>query len=84
MRYSRNSAHYVALRKWLKNCRIEAGLSIRGLADKLEVSHSIIGKIEDGSRKLEVFEFVEYCKALDVDPHLGLDVMLNSLKPSKY
>ncbi|WP_444997918.1 helix-turn-helix domain-containing protein [Aliikangiella sp. IMCC44359] len=84
MRYSRNSTHYAALRKWLISCRKEAGLSIRDLAEKLEISHSIVGKIEDGTRKIEIFEFVDYCSALDVDPHKGLEVVMNSLKKKRY
>lgn len=80
MRYSRNSNNYAVLRAWLKARRLDAGYTIRTLAEKLGVSHSIVGKIEDGSRKLEVFEFIEYCQALDVDPHAGVDVILKSLE----
>jgi transcriptional regulator with XRE-family HTH domain len=80
MRYSRNSKNYAVLRAWLKSQRLEAGLTIRTLAEKLGVSHSIVGKIEDGSRKLEVFEFIEYCQALGIDPHAGVDVILKSLE----
>lgn len=79
MRHSRNSKHYEALRAWLKLQRSSSGLTIRALAERLEVSHSIVGKVEDGSRKLELLEFIEYCDALGVDPHAGLDVLLKSL-----
>ena len=48
-------------------------MSIRALAEKLELHHSIIGKIEQGGRKIDILEFAEYCKALDVDPHEGLE-----------
>lgn len=51
-------------------------MSIRALAEKLELHHSIIGKIEQGGRKIDILEFAEYCKALDVDPHEGLDLLL--------
>lgn len=80
MRYSRNSQNYSDLRAWLKTHRLAAGLTIRTLADRLGVNHSIIGKIEDGSRKLEVFEFARYCEALGVDPHAGLNVILAGLE----
>lgn len=79
MRYSRNSQNYSELRAWLKTQRLSRGFTIRSLADRLGVSHSIVGKIEDGSRKLEVFEFARYCQALEVDPHAGLDVILADL-----
>lgn len=79
MRYSRNSQNYSDLRAWLKSHRLVAGLTIRTLAEKLGVGHSIIGKIEDGSRKLEVFEFARYCQALGLDPHVGLDIIMAGL-----
>lgn len=82
MRYSRNSQNYADLRTWLKTHRLAAGLTIRTLADRLGVDHSIIGKIEDGSRKLEVFEFARYCEALGVDPHAGLNVIVTGLRIS--
>jgi len=79
MRYSRNSKHYDALRAWLKAKRIEAGLSIRSMSEELDVSHSILGKIEDGTRKIEVFEFVEMCRVLDTDPMDGIKIIQSTL-----
>lgn len=32
------------------------------------VVYSVIGKIETGDRCLDVFEFIEYCHALELDP----------------
>lgn len=83
MRHSRNSKNYAALRTWLKSQRLEAGLTIRALAERLEVPHSVVGKIEDGSRKMELFEFIEYCIAVGADPHAGLDTLLSKLEPQK-
>lgn len=83
MRYSRNSKSYSVLRAWLKSQRLEAGLTIRTLAERLDVPYSIIGRIEDGSRKLELFEFIEYCKAVGTDPRAGLDAILGDLAPKK-
>lgn len=83
MRHSRNSKNYAALRAWLKSQRLEAGLTIRVLAEKLEVPHSIVGKIEDGSRKMELFEFIEYCHAVGADPHEGIDTLLKNLDLQK-
>ncbi|WP_394988793.1 helix-turn-helix domain-containing protein [Cellvibrio sp.] len=80
MRHSRNSKNYAVLRVWLKSHRVEAGLTVRTLAEKLEVPHSIVGKIEDGSRKMELFEFVEYCRAVGVDPRIGFNTLLNDVE----
>lgn len=80
MRHSRNSENYAVLRAWLTSRRLEAGLTIRALAEKLNVPHSVVGKIEDGSRKIELFEFISYCHALGVDPVVGFDSLLEELK----
>ena len=78
MRHSRNSKNYAVLRAWLISQRLGAGLTIRALAEKLNVPHSVVGKIEDGSRKMELFEFIEYCLAVGVDPHEGIDTLLKA------
>lgn len=83
MRYSRNSKSYSMLRAWLKSQRLEAGLTLRTLTEKLDVPYSIIERIEDGSRKLELFEFIEYCNAVGTDPRVGLDAILNDLAQKK-
>lgn len=53
---------------WLKEKRLEMPLTIRELAAKLDTAHSIIGKIEIGERKLDVVEWLQYCRALNADP----------------
>lgn len=84
MKYTRNSTHYHALRALLTSKRRESGMTVHMIADKLGVSHSIIGRIEDGTRKLEISEFIEYCKALEVDPHEGLSLLLESLEKKSF
>lgn len=61
------SSEYDTLRLWLKNARKSSGLTIREVAIKLEIHHSIVGKVEKGDRKLELFEFINYCNAIGVD-----------------
>ena len=65
---SPHGPEYDHLRKWLKEARKASGLSIRELGDRLEVHHSIVGKIESADRKLELFEFINYCEALGIKP----------------
>jgi transcriptional regulator with XRE-family HTH domain len=72
------SEKYQALRKWLKAERQkQEGLTLRVLAARLGIHHSIVGKIEQGERKLDVMEFVEYCEALGVDPVAGIRVIVS-------
>ena len=83
MNRSLYSQYYDALRLWLKTQRDERGLSIRALAEKLGRHHSIVGKIEQSRRKIDIVEFVEYCKILEVDPHEGLDIIIAEMKSRK-
>ncbi|WP_250459466.1 helix-turn-helix domain-containing protein [Microbulbifer litoralis] len=62
------SPEYDALREWLKRARDTAGLSQRALSKKLGLHHSIIGKLESGDRKFELYEFINYCEAINVHP----------------
>ena len=60
---------------WLKANRKSQGLSMRELASRLDVSHSFIGKVEQQERRLDVVEYMQYCKALGVSPAKGLKVI---------
>lgn len=50
-------------------------MSMRDLAQKLGVTHSYIGKVEQQERRLDVVEFVEYCRALELDPKDGIKII---------
>ncbi len=79
MKISVYSPHYDKLRVWLKNKRIEKGLTLRDLSTRTGVHHSIYGKIEQGRRRVDLIEFVEYCKALEADPLEGIQLILSSI-----
>jgi transcriptional regulator with XRE-family HTH domain len=70
--YSKTYAQFLS---WLKEGRVEKGLTIRQLAELLGEHSSVIGKIEVGERRLDVYEYCQYCKALDLDPNEGLKVL---------
>ncbi len=73
------STKYQLLRNWLKDERHKQdGLTLRVFAEKLSVHHSIIGKVEQGERKLDIVEYVEYCEALGVDPQVGIQLIQSS------
>ena len=72
MKKAISSPQYSALISWLKESRISLGLSLRELADRLEEPHSFVQKVETLERRLDVFEYVEYCKALGVPASDGL------------
>lgn len=66
------SDEYQKLRNWLKEQRQSQELSMRDLGEILEVPHSFIGKIENGERRLDVIEYLQFCEALKVSPTDGL------------
>jgi len=58
------SSKYQHLLAWLRLGREARGWSIRDLAREVGESHAVIGKIETGERRLDVFEYVQLCEAL--------------------
>ncbi|MFL0799420.1 MAG: helix-turn-helix transcriptional regulator [Agarilytica sp.] len=76
MKPSSYSPQYDKLRAWMKQKRDESGLSIRAVAEKVGRHHSVVGKLEQDRRKIELMEFVAYCNAIEADPHEGLNLIL--------
>lgn len=79
MKTSVYSPHYDKLRLWLKAHREEQSLSLRDVSEKWGKHHSILGKIEQARRKIELVEFIELCQILEVDPLEGLSVLMKSM-----
>mgnify|MGYP000131099622 CR=1 FL=1 len=75
MRSSVYSTQYQALRNWLKTKRLEKSLSLRDVGELVGRHHSVIGKLEQDRRKIDIVEYVEYCVALEIDPKEGVDVI---------
>lgn len=73
MKKAISSPKYSALINWLKESRLALGLSLRDLAERLDEPHSFVQKVEILERRLDVFEYVEYCNALGLDPKRGID-----------
>ena len=74
------SAESKELTLWLRSERKRTELSIRQLAQKLGWASSIVGKIEQGERRLDVIEFMSYCNAMSVDPLEGISALKQSEK----
>ena len=74
-----HSIEYQKLTDWLKSQREAQGLSMRELGDRMNISHSFIGKVEQRERKLDVIEYLAYCDALGVSPIKGLKVIRSNL-----
>lgn len=52
----------------IAEARRTAGLSQRQLSERLKEANNYIQRIESGERGLQVSEFVEIARALDIDP----------------
>ena len=60
---------YKALLALLVEARNEAGLTQHQLAEKLGRPQSFVSKVEHGDRRLDVIEFLEFCRLLQCDPY---------------
>lgn len=72
-----NSAPYKRLCDWLFAKRKEKKLSMRALGEKLGTPHTYVSKIENQERRLDILEYMEYCRALEIDPVEGLSYLQN-------
>ena len=68
IRLSVHSAEPTDLRQLPIRRRLGLGLSQRALAERMNVVHSFVGKVETGDRRLDIFEFIDYCRALNWQP----------------
>ncbi len=57
-----------ALGNWLREQRNAKGLTMRDLAAISGKPHSYFGKIEQGTRGLDILEFIELCEFLNLEP----------------
>jgi transcriptional regulator with XRE-family HTH domain len=75
-----HSTQYQILISWLKDAREAQGLTMRDLAKKLEVPHSFVGKVEQCERRIDVVEYMAYCRALGLSPVDGIEFLLIAQK----
>ena len=55
---------------------------MRDVSEKWGKHHSILGKIEQARRKVELIEFIELCNVLEADPQEGLSLLIKSMNVS--
>ncbi|ENV59719.1 helix-turn-helix domain-containing protein [Acinetobacter soli] len=80
MTASINTKEMQALTQWLKQMRENQQLSMRALAERMDKPHSYIQKVEQGERRLDVVEYVWYCRTLGVSPQTGLDLIQQAIQ----
>lgn len=68
-----------AVRELIRDLRMEAGVSQRGLSAALQENPTFIARIERGDRTLDVVEFLDIMSALKVEPIAGFHKLLRML-----
>ncbi len=66
---------YEALIEWLKKSRLDKNLTIRDLAILIDEPFQFVSKVENCQRRLNVYEYVQYCKALEINPNDGIELL---------
>ena len=69
----------IILQQWLIEKKKKKNLTLEQLAKKLNKSVSYVQDVESGQYQLEVVEYLFYCKALDINPNQGLELIQSNL-----
>ena len=62
---SLNKINHKIFLELLYQLRMSSGDTQKSLAEKLDVPQSFISKVENGERRLDVIELLEFCRALN-------------------
>jgi transcriptional regulator with XRE-family HTH domain len=71
-----HSAGQAAFCELMIRARKAAGLTQQELAKRLRRPQSFVAKYEGGERRVDVVEFIEICKAVEVDPNKLLKALI--------
>lgn len=74
------SEKYNKLNLIFRERRLALGLSMRDLGEIIKEPHSFVQKVEANQRKLDIFQYVQYCEALKIDPAETLKILMNKSK----
>ena len=72
---STKNSRYALLIEWLRQERIKRGLTVREVGMLIDEPFQLVSKIENIERKLNVYEFVQYCEALGLEPIEGINLL---------
>lgn len=74
-------ADYRKIIGWLTAERKYKELNQSALAERLGLpNHSYVSKVECFERRLDVHEYVQWCEAIGIDPHEGLDLIIKKVR----
>lgn len=75
---STKNSRYVLLIDWLRQERIKRDLTVREVGALIDEPFQFVSKVETIERKLNVYEFVQYCEALGLEPTEGINLLKSS------
>ena len=70
---------YKTLLKLLRETREAAGLTQIDLAKKIGENQSFVSKCERGERRIDIIEWIKFCKAIGIKPEDFLEKLEKSL-----
>lgn len=79
MEKSTFTPQHALLQERLRALRKAAGLTHRALAERLKREHSLVFRVERGQRRLDLIEWVWYCKACGASPEKVVRSLLREL-----
>ena len=80
MAKAQHSPAYRRLPLFLKKMREDAGLTQRDIGKKLRKPQSWVYNCETSNRRVDLTEFVAWCRACKADPREAFDQVLNELR----
>jgi transcriptional regulator with XRE-family HTH domain len=83
MEKSSHTKEYAVLRSELKQARETAGISQRELAERLNVPHSWVAKVENGERRVDLIEFGWFLAACGADSNAAAGRILKQVSVGK-
>lgn len=69
----------IILQQWLTEQRQAKNLTLEQLADRLNKPFTYVQDVESGKYQLNVVEYLFYCKALDINPNHGIELIQSNL-----
>ena len=66
---------YENLINWLVSIRKERGLTVSDVGALIGEHHQLVSRIETLQRKLNVYEYIQYCDALEINSDEGLNLL---------
>ena len=70
---------YENLINWLVSIRKDRGLTVRDVGALIGEHHQLVSRIETLQRKLNVYEYIQYCDALEINSDEGLNLLKKNI-----